>query len=85
MAHIYPKGRYPRLRWDLDNLLTLTWYEHLIWAHRNPIEFTEWFKKKYPARYKRLKLISQTNYKTKVDYKAEELYLENELSKLKTP
>lgn len=31
-------------RWDLDNHICLTAGEHLFWAHKNPIEFTEWVK-----------------------------------------
>ncbi len=80
-AHIYPKGKYTRLRWDLDNLLTLTWNEHLNWAHKNPLEFAEWFNNFYPERAKSLKLKSQLNYKDKVDYQAERLYLESEIKK----
>jgi len=80
-SHIYPKGRYIRMRWLVDNILTLTWDEHLNWWHKNPIEASEWFNEKYPERAKKLKLISQLNYKTKIDYEAEKLYLENEIKK----
>ena len=79
MAHVYPKGRYPRLRWELDNLLTLAWNEHLLWAHRSPIEFTHWFEEKYPERAKRLKKMSQYIDRSPIDYEAIKLYLENEL------
>jgi hypothetical protein len=81
MCHIYPKGRYTRLRWEPYNLLTLAWNEHLLWAHRNPIEFTHWFEKKYPERAKRLKQMSQYVDQSPIDYRAIELYLNSELKK----
>jgi len=44
---------------------------HLWWSHKNPLDFTEWFKTKYPARYdylmeNRNKIIKRTeeDYKT---------------------
>jgi hypothetical protein len=42
---------------------------HLFWQHKNPLEFTEWFEKKYPARY--LYLMENRNKiikRTKEDY-----------------
>lgn len=42
-----------RLRWDLNNVKTLCFICHRWW-HDNPTESGEWFKKKYPKRYKYL-------------------------------
>ncbi len=83
-CHIYPKGRYTRLRWDLDNLVTLTWNEHLNWWHKNPIEASAWFREKYPDRYKKLKLRSQVNWKGANDYAGWELLLKQELKNYET-
>jgi hypothetical protein len=38
MAHILPKGTYPRLRYAEENILLLCYYCHMIKWHRNPLE-----------------------------------------------
>ncbi len=81
-SHIYPKGRYTRLRHDSDNVLTLCYGCHICWWHRNPIEAAEWFKEKYPDRYKKLKLRSQISWKGMSDYASWELLLKQELKKI---
>lgn len=43
-----------RLRWDLKNLKTLCYHCHIQRWHKNPLEATEWFKNKFPDRYKYL-------------------------------
>ncbi len=81
-AHYYPKGKYTRLRYDLDNVILLCWLPcHFGWAHKDIPGFNKWFEEKYPERAERLKLRSQLNYKEKIDYFSEELYLRNELKK----
>ena len=80
-CHIYPKGRYTRMRWDIDNLITLTWNEHLNWWHKNPIEASAWFKEKYPERAKYLKLRVQVQDKSKQDFNAIKLYLKSLIAK----
>ena len=80
-SHVYPKGRYTRMRWELDNLLTLTWDEHLQWWHKNPIEAGNWFKEKYPDRYIYLRRRSQIREGGSIDYRAIELYLKSQLKK----
>jgi len=82
VAHVLPKGKYTRLRWELDNLLLLCWYCHFIFAHRNPLMFTDWFKKKYEDRYIWLRRRSQINDKSKIDYKLIEIYLKETLKKI---
>lgn len=81
VAHCYPKGRYTRMRWELDNLLLLCYACHICWWHRNPIEAGQWFKDKFPDRYLWLRRRSQINDKSKIDYLAQELYLTAELKK----
>jgi hypothetical protein len=40
-AHIFTRSRLST-RWNLDNAITLCYYHHLLWAHREPVEFTLW-------------------------------------------
>lgn len=40
-AHIFSRSHFAT-RWLLSNGLGLCYYCHIIWAHRNPIEFTLW-------------------------------------------
>ena len=40
-AHIFSRS-HMSTRWDEDNALCLCMPCHLYWAHRQPIEFTEW-------------------------------------------
>lgn len=55
-AHIFPKGKYQRLRFDPLNLLTLCVGCHLFWAHKDPIGFYEWIREKWPMRIEQLKV-----------------------------
>ena len=66
-AHIFPKGKHPRLRWHEPNILTMCFYHHMIWQHRNPLEFAAWFHQAYPNRMNELKLADAVA--TKVDLK----------------
>lgn len=45
VAHILPKGTYPRLRYQRPNILLLCYWCHMEWAHKNPLEFREWLCK----------------------------------------
>jgi hypothetical protein len=40
-AHIFTRSRM-FTRWDLDNGITFCYYHHLLWSHREPVEFTLW-------------------------------------------
>lgn len=42
-AHIMPRTALST-RWDFMNLVCLCVSCHLFWAHKNPVEFTEWIK-----------------------------------------
>lgn len=53
-AHVYSKGRWPNLRHELDNIVTMCWRHHFFWAHKDPITFTDWFRETYPDRAIRL-------------------------------
>ena len=61
-SHIYPQGRYPRMKWELDNVKTLCWACHIYFWHGNPMEAKEWIKTVVaPERLARLKKMSQDN------------------------
>jgi hypothetical protein len=49
-AHVYCKGRWPNLRHVPENLLSMCWSHHFFWAHKDPVEFTDWFRMTYPDR-----------------------------------
>lgn len=42
-AHIFSRSNLA-VRWDLENAFCLDSGCHVYWAHKNPIEFTEWTK-----------------------------------------
>ena len=42
-AHIFGRGNLTT-RWDPCNGLGMCYYCHIIWAHREPVEFTLWVK-----------------------------------------
>ena len=69
---------------DLDNIICLCFTHHLgAWNakepswHKNPIEMTDWFRAKYPARYEGLKL------KSKTPIQADRFYWQDKLDLLK--
>lgn len=75
-AHIFPKGQYPGLRWELSNLLALCYRCHIHWWHKNPIEAREWIEFHLGTKeLERLRLLAQTRRRT--DRKALQLYLRN--------
>lgn len=78
-SHVFPKGTYKRLRWDIDNVKALCYRCHMHWWHKDP-EASDWFKAKYPERWERLKLLKDTaGY---IDRFAIKLYLEQEIKRL---
>ena len=54
-GHIYNEGTYRSMSADVDNILTMCYYDHINWWHKNPIEASAWFKEKYPELAKTLK------------------------------
>jgi hypothetical protein len=81
--HIKPKGRYPKMRFDTDNGLTLCYMHHLGngGAHLDGTTFGDWFREKYPDRYLWLKRRAQITDRSPMDFKVVELYLNNQLKK----
>jgi 5-methylcytosine-specific restriction endonuclease McrA len=53
-AHIFSRTARS-VRWEPLNALTLCGGCHLFWAHKNPIEFTEFVQKLLGKDYKKLK------------------------------
>ena len=53
-SHIIPQSKGNALKFDPMNILTLCFYDHMIFWHKNPVEAGEWFKKKFPDRLKYL-------------------------------
>lgn len=69
-AHVLPKGMYPRLRFELYNLMTMDYACHLGnrgW-HKDPLGSREWFHSNYPGRYDDLVVMAATA--PKVDLKS---------------
>lgn len=80
-SHIYPKGSYRSMEYDLDNVKTLCYRCHLHFWHKNPMEAKEWLVKTLPkSRLDRLLLMSQQSG-VKLDYNLTKIYLEQQLKK----
>jgi hypothetical protein len=77
--HIIPKSVSSALRYDLINGCCLTKANHLYWAHRDSVGFSEWIETKRNIEYLKLK----RHNRSKHDYAIIKLYLEGELKKLK--
>ena len=59
-----------RLRWDPKNALCMCYRDHIHFQHKEPLQFTDWFQKKYPDRYKYLmKAKDEIKKMTLDDYK----------------
>ena len=44
-SHIYPRGKYPKMQFNLENVKVLCVGCHLYWWHKHPIEAREWAEK----------------------------------------
>lgn len=49
-SHVIPVSAGMKLRWDLNNIKTLCYHDHINWWHKNPLEAAEWFKQEFPER-----------------------------------
>ena len=49
-SHVIPVSAGNKLAFDEMNLKVLCTYHHLQWWHKNPIEASAWFEKKFPDR-----------------------------------
>lgn len=50
-------------RWNPLNAITLCYADHIFWAHKEPIEFTNWLKDNYPEFYQEALKVKQTTVK----------------------
>ena len=59
-AHIFSRNSLS-VRYEMKNAICLDYYCHLQWAHREPVEFTEWVKNEIGEKtYNELRKKSQT-------------------------
>lgn len=54
-AHIIGRRNY-RLRYDPQNSISLCYACHIHWAHKEPLDFTDWLEETYPERLTYLRL-----------------------------
>lgn len=81
-AHIFPKGTYPKMRYNLNNVLTLCYRCHFHKWHKNPIEAGEWIRQELGLdSYNQLRLRANYVDKTPFDYRLTKVFLENEIKK----
>lgn len=78
VSHIKPKGKYPSLRHEPDNVVLKCWRHHLHWWHKDVTAASEWFRATYPERWARLTLL--TRARSKPDRAATRLWLEQQLA-----
>ena len=55
MSHVYSKGAHPELRHDPLNVKILCYHCHFQKWHKDPDIAIDWFKSKFPERYKYLR------------------------------
>lgn len=79
-AHIFSKGPYSRLRFELLNVLTLCYHCHIHWAHKSPHDFVEWIERMWPGREMVLRRMAATA--PKLDLKLLRIGLQLEVSQL---
>ena len=52
ISHILPKGKYPRLRYYLGNVIIFCFPCHPEWWHKNPMEAAEYIEKTRGKNYR---------------------------------
>lgn len=77
-AHIFSRSNLS-VRWEMRNAITMCYFCHLQWAHRQPVEYTEWIKNYLGADYEKLQELANTKVKINYKEKRKELldYLKN--------
>ena len=74
-AHVLPKGRYPRMQFELLNILALCFVCHSDFWHGES-QGLPWFKEKYPQRWAVIQIANAVS--RKVDLKELLIVLEAE-------
>ena len=82
-SHIYPKGKYRKMQFNINNVKALCLGCHLYWWHKSPIEAKEWAEKTLgKRRLNKLKKQANTINKNKLDYKQIKSELETKIGEL---
>jgi len=82
-SHIYPKGKFRKMQFNVDNVKALCLGCHLYWWHKHPIEAKEWAEKTLgKVRLNRLKKEANTINKNKLDFKQLESELKNKIGEI---
>ena len=82
-SHIYPRGKYPKMQFNIDNVKALCLGCHLYWWHKHPIEAREWAENTLGIdRLDKLKKQANTINKTPWDFKEIECELKNKIGEL---
>lgn len=84
-SHIFPKGKYPKMRFDIDNIKILCMACHLFWWHRDIQAAAEWIQTAIPKdRYEGL--VKRASYvdTSRMDFKPIELELKQLLKQYKS-
>ena len=83
-SHIYPRGKYPKMSFDVDNVKALCVGCHLYWWHKHPIEAKEWAEKTLgEERLSKLKKQSNTINKNKLNFKELEIEIKNKIEEIR--
>lgn len=78
-SHVLPEGAYPLMSAEPYNIIALCAVHHLAGAnprmgnkspswHGDPLYFAEWFEKKWPGRYKKLREMDREKQRHIVDW-----------------
>ena len=51
-SHVIPVSAGLRWAYDPENIIVLCFRHHINWWHKNPTESGQWFKDKFPERWK---------------------------------
>ena len=54
-SHVLPVGSHSNMQFDPENMIVLSYRNHILWWHKNPVEAGEFFKQTFPERYIYLK------------------------------
>ena len=82
-SHIYPRGKYPKMQFDVENVKALCLGCHLYWWHKHPLEASIWLKKTLSKdRLRYLKKQSNTINKIPWDFKEIKKVLENKIGEI---
>lgn len=66
-SHVYSIGARPSLRFNILNVLCLCSYCHRFRWHDNPADAWDWYKEKFPSRYKYLQTVKNIFHKITIE------------------